>query len=421
LLAALFAASAVSCPATTAYPPPPPDRPRYVLHVRVHPGERVVDGDLRVRFTASRPTDRLVFRLWANGPRSRSEGASLAVRDVAVNGRRARTQTPDPTTLVVPLGRRLGKGDSVTASLRWALGVPGPVFDRIANVDGTLRLGSFFPLLAWDPQHGWATDPPSRLPGETSTSPTADFDVSVRLPSGLRAVGSGVETTPGRWRATAVRDFALAVGRFAVATGTAQGVRIAVAAPRGLRRVLPTYLAAARTSLADLAQRYGRYPWPTFSVAVMPDDGFTGIEYPTLVFVGRAFPQFLVAHETAHQWFYSLVGNNQARDPWLDEGLASWAQGSIGFPYPRRPFARGRLGEPMAYWDGHAGDYASEVYAQGVAALRALGDRARVDCALRTYVRREAYAIARPTDLIAALRTQFPDAAAVLRRYGARP
>src|SRR5262249_53067531 len=133
------------------------------------------------------------------------------------------------------------------------------------------------------------------------------------------------------------------------------------------------------------------------------------------------YPQFLVAHETAHQWFYSLVGNDQARDPWLDEGLASWAQGSIGFPYPRRPFARGRLGEPMTYWDRHPSDYAAGVYAQGVAALRALGDPARVDCALRTYVRREAYGIARPADLIAALGTEFPNAATVLARYGARP
>jgi hypothetical protein len=423
LLPALLAAAAVSCPATTAYPPPPPDRPRYVLHVRVLPGERRVDGDLRVRFTASRPTDRLVFRLWANGPRSASEGASLAVRDVAVDGRRARMRTPDPTTLVVPLGRRLADGSTVTASLLWSLRVPGPVFDRIAEVDGTLRLGSFFPVLAWDPERGWATDPPAQLPGETSTSPTADFDVSVHVPRGLRVIGSGAQVEPGRWRASVVRDFALAVGRFDIATETADGVRVTVAAPHGMRRLLPTYLSATRDALARLSTRYGPYPWPTFSVAVMPDEGFTGIEYPTLVFVGRAYPQFLVAHETAHQWFYSLVGNDQARDPWLDEALASWAQTSIGWPYPRRPLgnARGLLGEPMTYWDRHQRDYAAGVYAQGVAALRALGEPARVDCALRTYVRRQAYGIARPADLIAALETQFPDARTVLARYGARP
>ena len=68
---------------------------------------------------------------------------------------------------------------------------------------------------------------------------------------------SGRETTPGRWRASAVRDFALAVGRLDVATGTAKGVHVTVAAPHALRRLLPTYLAAARTALAGLSHRYG--------------------------------------------------------------------------------------------------------------------------------------------------------------------
>ena len=34
----------------------------------------------------------------------------------------------------------------------------------------------------------------------------------------------------------------------------------------------------------------------------------------------------LAAHEVAHMWFYALLGNNQARDPWLDESFATYAQ-----------------------------------------------------------------------------------------------
>lgn len=52
----------------------------------------------------------------------------------------------------------------------------------------------------------------------------------------------------------------------------------------------------------------------------------------------------LVAHELSHQWFYALVGNNQATDPWLDESLATWgrpspaatATGSASIPRPTR-------------------------------------------------------------------------------------
>jgi aminopeptidase N len=33
-----------------------------------------------------------------------------------------------------------------------------------------------------------------------------------------------------------------------------------------------------------------------------------------------------VAHEVAHQWWYSLVGNDVQTESWLDEALASYSQ-----------------------------------------------------------------------------------------------
>ena len=32
----------------------------------------------------------------------------------------------------------------------------------------------------------------------------------------------------------------------------------------------------------------------------------------------------LLLHEIVHQWFYSLVGNDQIDDPWLDEAFATY-------------------------------------------------------------------------------------------------
>jgi aminopeptidase N len=34
----------------------------------------------------------------------------------------------------------------------------------------------------------------------------------------------------------------------------------------------------------------------------------------------------IAAHETAHQWWYALVGNDQALEPWLDESLATYSE-----------------------------------------------------------------------------------------------
>jgi aminopeptidase N len=129
----------------------------------------------------------------------------------------------------------------------------------------------------------------------------------------------------------------------------------------------------------------------------------------------------LVHHETAHQWFYSLVGNDQARDPWLDEALATWAQVRLS---GGRPSNFGPLeivhdvGAPVSAFGSNDARYFRDVYGGGVEALASLHADAKVDCALRLYVAREAYRIAQPRDLLAALDDVIPGASARLRRYG---
>ena len=180
-----------ACPTPTPQPPPR-DRPRYELKLDVSRDFKRVDGELKVRFTPNRDTDRLVFRLWPNGPSQLEEGSRLDVRDETVDGVRVAARRPDPTTLIID--RPLRRGESVTAHMSWRLRVPANVDDRIARFRNGLRLGSFFPILAWDERRGWATDPPTRVLAETSTSPTADFDVRVTLPKGTKALVSGPDS-----------------------------------------------------------------------------------------------------------------------------------------------------------------------------------------------------------------------------------
>jgi hypothetical protein len=393
------------------------------MTVRVRPGFRRVDGNLSVRFTPNRDTQRLVFRLWPNGHHQLAEGARLTVGAVTNDaGGRLATRRPDPTTLLVRTTLRAGQ--SITVRLPWRLRVPRSGTDRIARFRNGLRLGSFFPILAWDPRRGWVTDPPTRILAETSTSPVADFDVRVRAPARTRVVASGSPIGPGRWRATAVRDFAVAAGRFKIVTRTAHApnpvtVRVAVA---GGAQVPHDVLALTVRTLHKLARRYGPYPWSSYTVVATPDLGAEGIEYPTLVYIGAAsIVTLLVQHESAHQWFYSLVGNDQARDPWLDEALATWSQirlaGGSVFDY-RAVGPTRHVGAPVSFFGSNTVEYFRQVYGGGVAALASLRADARVDCALKLYVARAAFTIAQPRDLLDALDTVIPGAAGRLRRFG---
>jgi hypothetical protein len=415
-----------ACP-TRAYPAPDPNRPRYSLDVRLVPASHLVRGDLRVAFTPDLATDRLVFRLWPNGGSLARAGAHLSVGAVTLDGHVRPSHLADPTTLVVP--RQLAAGTTVTAQLPFVLRLPGPVRDRISQRGDELRLGSFAPILPWQPGVGWALEPPAALPSETSTSPVADYDVTVRAPAGLDVVASGTEISSGHWRATAVRDFAIAAGHLQLVRRVAHApdpVNVTIAIAQGVAVDPQAVADEAVFSLEHLAKLYGPYPWPGFTVAYGPDLEGEGIEYPTLVFEGPDPRRLITAHETAHQWFYSLVGNDQARDPWLDESLASWAGAqtsddmAIFATAPIPASAGGHLGAPMTYWAAHPGEYSAGVYAQGVQALQSLGPEPRVACALRRYVARNAYRIATDRDALAAFASVFPDARTQLGRYGVR-
>jgi Peptidase family M1 domain len=388
-----------------------------------------VDGRLRVHFTPDFATDRLIFRLWPNGPRLSQAGARLEVGQVTIDGERAPIVRPGPTTLQVMLEDRLRAGDSVIAALPWTLRLPGAVHDRISRNGNSLRLGSFFPLLAWDPGRGWVTDPPSRTLAETSTSPVADFDVRLHLPDGLQALATG-RASGNRWRATAVRDFALAVGRFRTATGVARAparVDVTVGVDAELDEDPTIYRDDVIRALEAVARLYGPYPWPSFNLALSPNLDGSGIEYPTFVMQGADSEGLVTTHEVAHMWFYSLVGSNPAREPWLDEGLTTYAQARVDgrvedFASAAIPAAvRNRLGEGMRFWDRHQDEYFRGAYLQGVKALAAIGPTGAVDCGLRDYVRRHAYGIADSGDLVANLEKRIPRAGRVLERFGVNP
>ncbi len=89
---------------------------------------------------------------------------------------------------------------------------------------------------------------------------------------------------------------------------------------------------AAVGALKIFSERYGDYCWDEFDV-VMCDFYIGGMEYPGMALIDEnvytltsaMLMEMIVAHETAHQWFYAAVGSNQIAEPWLDEALAEFS------------------------------------------------------------------------------------------------
>ena len=311
-----------------------------------------VTGSVTVAFTPDLSTSELFLRLWANSPVLTASGVHEDIGTITRDGAALAVDQPDVTTVHVSLPAVVQAGERITVTVPYTLTVPGGNADRVARDNDTMRLGSFLPLLAWEPGVGWAVDPATTVHGESATSPTADYDVAISAPDGYDVLGSGVRGADNHWRASAVRDVGFSIGHFVLAEDDVGGVHITLGVDRSVGDDPARYLNLITDSFRNYPARLGAYPWPTYTAAVMP--GFDGgIEFPTHVMHGAGSTTRSIVHEVAHQWFYSLVGNDQGRDPWLDEGLASYVEyvqvGSLSSRKAQQipPDAAGRAGEPM--------------------------------------------------------------------------
>jgi aminopeptidase N len=135
--------------------------------------------------------------------------------------------------------------------------------------------------------------------------------------------------------------------------------------------------------------------------------------------------RLVTVHETAHQWFYAMVGNSQALHPWLDEAFAQYSEQLVngGSEGPDSLNATGKVDRSTESYGNDVTGYYFTTYNKGAAALEAARTAAGAkafDAAIRCYVNANAWRIATPHDLEVAL-ARLPAAITVLRRAGALP
>ncbi|MGH3367503.1 MAG: M1 family aminopeptidase, partial [Nocardioidaceae bacterium] len=393
----------------------------------------------------------VVFRLWANKPETVAHGNALSVRRALVDGRPATLafdaagapKSVQGSLLRLPLSPCRQPGEMVRVDLDFALRLGRHTPERIGRGNGLAWMASGFPMLAWQRGRGWATNPVVDQSGEMTTSETFRLRrLDVVVPADLHVLGTGraLGRTPGKqpgtvvesFAAPAVRDVAVTAGAIDLVERRVDGTVVHVGGPaNGTGTSLRTWAEESARALRELSSYLGPYPYSDLWISVIPDCP-TGIEFPGAIQYTDLPPQSpflepLVSHETAHMWFYALVGNNQGRDPWLDEAFASLAQAVVdGYQLPAPPIpaqVRAKVGRPMTWWARPSVRryYSEGVYAQGSAMLfearETLGAR-QFDTLLRRYVADNAHTVATPDDVRRAFAGQ-PSAIDVLRSYGA--
>ena len=362
-------------------------RADYTIAVALDTTQQRVSGTVTIRYTNNSP-DSLRFlwlQLDQNLYRPGSKGSALFPADsrwgvrgfeggydlsnVQVNGRPA-TVKVDDTMGRIDLDQAVpARGGKAAITLTYAFRVPEHGSDRMGR-DGTLyEIAQWYPRMAvYDDIRGWNTDPYFGQ-GEFYLE-YGDIDFSVTAPAGYTVAASGLLQNPGEVLTATQRERLARAARSdavvpiitqgeAVATRTAgtktwrfraQNVRdVAWAAAPDFRWdavnadgvLAQAYYQFAKAGKAweqgaeqtawtirNYSELFARYPYPQATSVAGP---VGGMEYPMFVMVHYGNPLDdpksifgTVNHEHGHEWFPMLVGSNERRYAWMDEGFNTY-------------------------------------------------------------------------------------------------
>lgn len=322
-----------------------PDIPQYTFRLELIPDftQATITGTLELNYTNLTPDtlNDLVFRLYAN---LESFGGAAVINNIVINGIEINPLYDETQSVVtLPLPQPLVPGEKITLTLDYEAVVfhgEQRLYNQFSYLETELALASFLPLLSvYASETGWwrETQHPR---GDAVYSQTANFDVTLSAPSYLKVIASGslVEETIGeatniyRYAAPLMRDFSLmASAQYATLSRDFEDIQVHV-------HYLPSHQEEAHLamqwtldSLAAFTETYGAYVYQELDV-VETYTSAGGIEYPGLIVVAanlwrvdEFYFEVVTVHEVAHQWWYSMVGNDQTRYPFLDEALTEYS------------------------------------------------------------------------------------------------
>jgi aminopeptidase N len=132
------------------------------------------------------------------------------------------------------------------------------------------------------------------------------------------------------------------------------------------------------------------------------------MESPSLVWIPYGLAssryRYLVTHETAHQWFYGLVGNDQAAHPFTDEAAADFAARYALSSRRSSTCATDELDHSIYHYSGAC--YYEVIYIQGgnlLESVRRQMGSTRFWAAIREYLLDNRYKLVTPATLLKAL------------------
>ncbi len=282
----------------------------------------------------------------------------------------------DDQTVLVPLDPPLAPGATAVVELDYTAqmtAAPNPNGDNW----GFAATGSYLTAYRWIPWLSRTTkfDRPS-IGDPYVTSNATDIRVTIAADPSLIFATTGQHTSSSgdtrTFEAHNVRDFNFAASpTYRTVTRNVRGIAVTAYVNRLDANAMLDVTARA---INDYTDKVGAYPYPVLNIA--ETGPWASIESPGLFWMADNVPGHLLAwttaHEVAHEWFYAVVGNDQAREPFADEAMADFMARNLLNRFVSSPCPTGFLDQSI--YD--LGDcYPWVIYVQGNLWLRDLRDK----------------------------------------------
>jgi len=333
--------------------------------------------------------------------------------------------------MIIPLEVPLLPGEKIEFTHDFELYMP--------NREGTfgqtgrqLNLSYWFPFIPPRTDEGWMAYEislvNSQIVGEHLVFEAADFDVTLSFTDrreNMEIAAGAIPTEEDNvlhYQLPLSRTFTLSISdNYVIHERESNGFKI-------LSYSFPEESSAGEAAAeiaVDAIQLYSDLygPMERELVSVVEADFLHGMEFDGLILLSRGFYMFyngtpetnltiITPHEISHQWFFSLVGNNQAMEPWLDESMATYSEALfyenyypelVSWWWENRVDGQQPTGfvDNTIYLEGGYEAYRDSVYLNGAHFIQdlrdAIGDEAFFNF-IQAYVQEHRYTIATSED-----------------------
>ena len=236
--------------------------------------------------------------------------------------------------LSVELNSSLMPDESTNIYIEYSFTLPN-CNHRFGYGENTINLANFYPIICVFEQGEFNTNGYNSN-GDPFYSDMSNYCVNVSVDKHYMVASTGQKTHEKledktkllTFKANMVRDFAMVLSdKFQVISDNYENTQIQYFYFNDQNP--NTSLKAGFDAIKTFSKLFGNYPYSTFSI-VECDFIYGGMEYPNLVMISTDIESQddylnVIIHETAHQWWYGMVGNDEFTYPWLDEALTEFS------------------------------------------------------------------------------------------------